>query len=443
MHNVLDLADQTVFLAEQATGATSLVQCAWIYDSAVDLEGLRRFHHHLQNGRLSRRIERSALPFGRHRWVAATGATALEVSAPRPRAEVESWLRTHANTPLDCVHGTGWHLAVLPFTGGGAALSLVISHTLTDGVGLCAALADAARGHDGGTAWPAAASRTRWRALREDLGQSIRDLPSVAHALRSGARMRGPVRPGAARSARRATHDEPIILATAGAFIDIDDWDARARALGGSPNTLLAGIAADIARRHGRLTAEHAVALSIPVDGRVEGDTRANAVSNIDVLVNPSTTDLRPTRAAIKQALICHQDLPDAKWELLPLTPLLPKWLVRKMVRIATGTSATVVSSNLGDIDPEANRPDGTDADVFTMRSLYPGVTRATMDGVGGVLALLSGRVNGRVFISALADLPGQAISDADLQEAVSASLDAFALPVGLGVQKRAHRVDA
>jgi hypothetical protein len=65
MSNVLDLVDQTVFLGERATGATCLGQFVWVYDRAIDIDGVRQFHHHLQRGRLSRRIERSSLPFGR------------------------------------------------------------------------------------------------------------------------------------------------------------------------------------------------------------------------------------------------------------------------------------------------------------------------------------------------------------------------------------------
>src|ERR1700759_3485418 len=152
MSNVLDLVDQTVFLGDRATGATSVGQCVWVYDRAIDIDGLRRFHHHLERGRLSRRIERSPLPFGRHRWVSPSGQSELEIAAaPRPREEFDAWLTGQANTLLDAEHGPGWHLAVLPFTDGGAGVSLVISHCLTDGVGLCEALADEAGGnHDPG-----------------------------------------------------------------------------------------------------------------------------------------------------------------------------------------------------------------------------------------------------------------------------------------------------
>jgi hypothetical protein len=146
MSNVLDLVDQSFFRLEQAAGVG---QCVWVYDRPVDIDGLRRFHEHLQRGRLSRRIERSPLPFGRHRWVSPSDQPELEIVAtPRPREEFDAWLDEQANIPLDAEHGPGWHLAMLPFTDGGAAVSLVLTHCLTDGIGGCVAIVEAACGYD-------------------------------------------------------------------------------------------------------------------------------------------------------------------------------------------------------------------------------------------------------------------------------------------------------
>lgn len=435
MTNVLDLVDQTVFLGEQATGATSAIQCMWIYDQAIDMDGLRRFHEHLLRGRLSRRIEQSPLPFGRHRWVSPGDRHDIEIASPRPRGEFDAWLEEQANTPLDPERGPGWHLAVLPFTDGGSGLSLVITHCLTDGVGLCLALADAVAGQDDPITWPPAASRRRWRALREDARQTARDLPAVGRAARAAARMarkgRGNDTPSARASKPAGATDEQIVLPTATFFFDVKEWDSRAHSLGGTSNTLLAGLAADVAHRMGRIVAGNGtVALSIPVSERTDGDTRANAVTNVDVTVDPTraSTDLRDIRAAMKQALIRHRDVPDERWALLPIVPLLPKWVVRRMVNVATGNKTSVISSNVGDIDPAVNRPDGTDADYFTVRSLYPGVTKATMHRVGGVLALLSGRINGRVVVSALSYQPDQPNSVELLREMLSDTFDDFAL---------------
>src|SRR5271166_5071834 len=268
MRNVLDLVDQTFFLGEQATGVTMVLQCVWVYNRAIDIDGLRQFHHHLQRGRLARRIERSRLPFGRHRWVSPSGQSDLEIAAPRPREEFDAWLNEQANTPLDAEHGPEWHLAVFPFTDGGAGVSLVISHCLTDAVGLCEALTDAASGRVDPINWPAAGSRRRWQALREDARQTACDIPGIGRAVVAAARFarahRGGAEPDSAPPALSAGADEPVTLSTATIFLDADEWDARAHSLGGTSNTLLAGVAARLAQRAGRLTADGSATPSIP-----------------------------------------------------------------------------------------------------------------------------------------------------------------------------------
>lgn len=430
---MLDLTDQLVFLGEKATGTTSLLQCVWTYDRAIDMDGLRRFHHHLLRGRLSRHVERSPLPFGRHRWVSPTDAPAIEIASARTREEFGAWLHEQSNTPLDYEHGPAWHLAVLPFTDGGTGLSLVISHGLADGVGLCTALADAASGRDDSINWPATKSRRRWRALRQDARQTVRDTPAVGRAIAAAARMARSARPEA--SAPFSGSDEQIDIPAATVFIDMDSWDARARALGGTSNSLLAGFAAKFAQRVGRVTAGEGLAtLSMPVNERKDGDTRANAVGNADLTVDPAkvTSDLREVRAAVKAALIQVQDVPDERFALLPLVPFLPKRLVKRLVGVAGGGTTNVCSSNLGDVAVATNRPDGTDADHFSMRSLYPHVTRATMHRAAGVLAMLSGRVNGQVFVSVLAYDPARPGSNQQLQEAIFSTLADFSLTATL-----------
>ena len=436
MTNVVDLVDQTVFVGERATGATSLIQCVWMYNRAINIDGLRRFHHHLLRGRLCRRIEQSPLPFGRHRWVSPSDSSDIEIVAtPRPREEFDAWLSEQANTPLHSEHGPGSQLAVLSFIDGGTGVSLVISHCIADGVGLSLALADAASGRDDVISWPPAASRRRSRALYEDARQTARELPAIGRAVVAAARMARRDRGDASARAKApkviGVPDERIVLPTATVFIDVSEWDARAQSLGGTSNTLLAGLAADFAQRVGRVTAgEGAVALAIPVNQRTDGDTRANAVTNVDVTVDPTqvTTDLREVRAAIKRALTRHREVPDERWALLPIVPLLPKRLVRRMVSVVAGSPTSVVLSNLGGIHPAVNRPDGTDADYFAMRSLYPGVTRATMHRAGGLLAVQSARINGRVFISVLAYQPGRHNSDDELQQRLSRTLAGFSL---------------
>jgi hypothetical protein len=42
-------------------------------------------------------------------------------------------------------------------------------------------------------------------------------------------------------------------------------------------------------------------------------------------------------------------------------------------------------------INPAASRPDGTDADYFAVKVLYPGVTKSMVHRFGGLQVLVSG----------------------------------------------------
>jgi hypothetical protein len=229
--------------------------------------------------------------------------------------------------------------------------------------------------------------------------------------------------------------DERVAAPKATVFIDADEWDARAQSLGGTSNALLAGVAARLAQRAGRVTADGFVTLALPVSERADGDTRANAITAVDITVDPAAaaTDLREIRAAIKQALIRRQEAPDERWALLPLTPLLPQWLIRGMAGVALGGTTTSGSSNLGALNPAANRPDGTEADYFAMRTFYPGVTKATLHRTGGLLGLLSGRVHGQVFVSVLGYQPGRPNTIDDLWRDLSSALSDFSLTATTG----------
>src|SRR5262249_8097984 len=217
--------------------------------------------------------------------------------------------------------------------------------------------------------------------------------------------------------------DELITLPTAAFFLDADEWDARAQSIGGTSNTLLAGLAARLAQRVGRVTADGSVTLAIPVNERTADDTRANAVTMIDITVDPApaATDLREIRAATKQALIRHQEVPDERRKLLPLVPLLPQRMIRRMVGVATGGATNVVvASNIGAAPAAANRPDGTDADHVALLSRYPGLTKGMMQRLGGLIVVHSATVHRQVFVSVLAYQPDRLTSNDELQQHVS-----------------------
>lgn len=433
---LVDLVDHTFFRIERAAGVTNVIQCAWVYDRPVAIEGLRRFHHHLNRGRLARRIERSPLPFGRPRWVFPWQQNHLEIGEqPCPRADFDTWLARQADIRLDAEHGPGWHLAVMPFSDGGAGVSLVASHCITDAVGLCEAVADAAQGRDLPRRWPAAGSRPPARALREDLWQTVRDVPAVGRAAAAAARFARRSQQGDVPVSAPTGPPVDITIPTATAFVDADEWDSRAGDLGGTSNTLLVAVAARMAQRMGRATAHGSVAVTMAVSQRSPGDTRANAITNVDFTVNPThaTTDLREIRAGTKQALIRCAQQPEERWRLLPLVPVIPERLGRRWVEAATTGALSVGASNVGIIDPAVNRPDGTDAGHFAMRSLTTHATTAMTDRLGGLLSVLSGRVRGTVFVSVVAYQRGGRNSNSFVHELVSDVLSEFALSTTTG----------
>jgi hypothetical protein len=229
--------------------------------------------------------------------------------------------------------------------------------------------------------------------------------------------------------------DERVTLSKATIFVDADEWDARAHSLGGTSNALLAGLAARLAQRVGRVDGDGFATLAIPVNQRTDDDTRANALTAVDITVDPAaaTTDLRGIRAAIKQALIRRHEVPDERFALLPLAPLLPQWLIRRMASVALGGATTSGSSNLGAVNPAANRPDGTDADYFAVKSLFAGVTKATVHQTGGLLGLQSGRVHGQAFVSVIAYQPGRPNSNDGLRQDVSNVISEFSLTATIG----------
>ena len=164
------------------------------------------------------------------------------------------------------------------------------------------------------------------------------------------------------------------MLPTATVFLDADEWDARADVTRGDQQHAARGIggpprpASGTGRRrrlgHLGVARQRAHRRRYPRQRHHEcrhhrrpctrGDRPAR-----DPGRNQASADPLPGRA--QRAV-----------ELLPLVPLLPQWLVRRMVGFSAGSAASVVSSNLGVVNPAAYRPDGTDADHFVMKGSRP-----------------------------------------------------------------------
>ena len=405
--NTIDYMDQASFLGVRALGHGPVIQWNWIYSHEVDLDGLQRFHDNLGRGLLGRRVEVSPLPFGRHRWISGSGSRGIEIAAaPIPRADVPAWFDAQALLPIDAEHGPTYRVSVQPVAEGGAAVSLLASHTVVDGVGLVIAVTEAASGVTRDLPYPAAGSRTKGQALREDSRAFARAIPdmakSVVAAIQVARNHRDDLSPSPRAAVTKGGSDHVVTVPAVTVHLDIEQWDRRADALGGTPNSLFHGFATRLGHNLGWVTADGSVKLSVPVNERLpENDNRGNALTGITMTADPSEviTDLTGVRAAFKTAL---SGLGEARHELLaplPLTPLVPRGAARRLEGLVRG-DRVVGSSNVADMDPMANRPDGTDAEWFAAR-MCERLTGADLRRSDGVFfPLVGGRINGRVYIS-------------------------------------------
>jgi len=405
--NTIDYMDQASFLGLRALGHAPVIQWTWIYHRDVDLDGLRRFHHNLGRGLLGRRIERSPLPFGRHRWITCSGPADIAiVSEPRSRRDVQSWLDERAALPVDPEHGPSWHLALQPLLEGGMVVTLVASHTVVDGVGLVIAVTEAATGVTRDLAYPAAAARTKRQALIEDSRAVVRDMPGMAQSLLATVKLAGKKRADIVSKKPPSTSADSessrtVIVPAVTVHVDIEQWDERAASLGGTANSLSLGFAARLGYRLNWVADDGSVTISVPVNERLPEDNRGNALTAVTLIADPQTvtTDLTGVRAGLKAALT---ELADARNELLaalPLTPLVPRSAARRVEGLVL-KSKVLGSSHVGDLDPAANRPDGTDADSFSAR-MAEHITSDHLRRVGGIFfPLVAGRVHGEVWIS-------------------------------------------
>ena len=446
MDNRLAFTDQAMFLGLRATGQESAMQCVWIYDHPVDLNGLRRFHQNLGHGIAGRLIEPSPLPFGRHRWVSSLGPAAeLDIeSRTRSRAEVGDWLDERARLRIDPEWGPGWHLGVLPLTDGGTAITLVGSHCLADGGGAVLTVLEAIHGQLRELGYPLPGARTKTRAVSADLWETVKGAPEVLRTMVEAARLARRRKRDISRSAQPRQGamvgddlDRTFVAPAITAFVDVHAWDARSDALGGTSHALVAGFAAKLAERVGRVrAADGLVTLNVPINDRTLEDTRAIAVTLGDITVDPTnvTTDLSAVRTAIRQSLKSRKELPDQNLKLLPLIPFLPKRAVRRTADVMFNFADLPVScSNMGDIDASIGRVDGTEAEYVYMRGIDGAVSKRFLEQRRGLLTVVSARIGSRIFLTVVAYRPGADNTKLELCELVGKTLAEFDLDGVIG----------
>lgn len=437
--NRLTLWDEALVRANRATGRVQLIKCLWVYEHPVDMDAVRRFHRNFGYGCAGRRVERSPLPFGRYRWVSALGPAApLYVNTdPLPREQISDWADQWAQVPIDPETGPGWQMAVQSFSDGVTAICLVGSHCLGDGVAALLAVGTAAAGANIDIGYPPPLSRRTGRAIAADLRETIRGLPEIGRAARKAVKV---LRAGDQQAATNpkpvrppvADPDELVIVPAITTYVDLAEWDARAEALGGNGYSLLAAVSAKLGERMGRRNPDGNVSLLIAISDRTsETDVRANAMTLVNAKVDPTdvTKDLSATRSILRTALKSAKDQPDEILELMPLTPLVPKRLVKKVADMMIASDdMPVVCSNMGDLPPVLTSVDGTEAEYTSFYGVDQATPRGELEHSDGQLVVVSGRISGKIIIGIVAYQSGAENTKTRLRELTAETLAEFDL---------------
>ena len=437
--NRLTLWDEALVRANRATGRVQLIKVVWVYEHPVDMDAVRQFHRNFGYGMAGRRVERSPLPFGRYRWVSALGPAApLHINTdPLPREQISDWADQWAQVPIDPETGPGWQMAVQSFTEGVTAISVVGSHCLGDGVAALLAVGTAVAGANIDIGYPPPLSRRTGRAIAADLRETVRGLPEIGRAARKAVKVLRaggqdaaatpkPVRPPVANP------DERVIVPAITTYVDLAEWDARAAALGGNGYSLLAAISAKLGERMGRRNPDGNVSLLIAISDRTsETDVRANAMTLVNAKVDPTdvTKDLSATRVILRNALKSAKDQPDEILELMPLTPLVPKRLVKKVADMMIASDdMPVVCSNMGDLPPVLTSVDGTEAEYTSFYGIDQATPRGELEQGDGQLVVVSGRISGKIIIGIVAYQSGAENTKTRLRELTAETLAEFDL---------------
>lgn len=404
MDNQLAYIDQAAFLALRANGHEPVQQFAWVYDHEINIERLREVHENLGFSLVGRRIERSPLPFGRHRWVAAPCQAPLEVAIARPRSELMSWLDEQGTMKIDPEHGPSWRMAVLPFTDGGGAVTAVVSHSVADVGGVLLSAFAALAGTKIDLGYPEPNSRSRRVALREDFRAFRESLPDIKVAFKkavSTIREAQSAKSNASRPSKRRSETASAIRPTVFAAVDIEQWDARAKELGGNSGSLVAGLAIRLGYNMGQVQPDGLVTLNFPVNERKDGDNRANALTGMSMVGDPIevVNDLGSMRRALVAGLRQLRENPNQLVEVLPLSPVTPKAVARRLDRLVLGDGPVVGCSNMGDVPEVLTQIDGSSAEYVLARGVEWPIGPAELDRIGNWLFVGSARVNGKVLL--------------------------------------------
>lgn len=365
---------------QEAVGV-SAIQLLWRYDRPLDTAAIEKFHDALVHGRLARVVARATVAAAGDRWTSDARFAPLLID-PEPVATdaLMDWIDARGSADLAAYGGPAWRLTATALDDGGAIVSLLVSHAISDALGIVQAVVDAAAGKSVDLDY-ASDDFGQGRLLAEDAAAAARQFARVAALRREH---RGAAQPSNSEPDPVVDAPEPSELPgdfrvpRAIAVVPTHEWHAAAAARGGTATTLGVGVAAGLAALAGRTTVDGVAYIGMPVSVRSgPTDLRANAVRGIRFALDTATLhdgDLTGLRATVKSELqasavgVDPEELAVATNVTTPLSRLAQTWSNTAPDHVST------VCSVIRNIDPAVLRIDGTEAAAMSIGLVNRGI---------------------------------------------------------------------
>jgi diacylglycerol O-acyltransferase len=281
-----------------------------------------------------RRVAPPRLPGGRPRWHPSRDPPPVDLTATPAigPAGLAAWLDRQLAVPLDPEHDAGWRMAAAPTGDGGTAVLVTCHHLFGTGRGIIGALyGDADEDPTAGTTetpFTSASTFTTWEEAL-NLGDRFRlglrgaaqvpaEVTAALRARRQDGPQPDPVPLKSPRGRDRTRRPPSNLRVCASACLPAADWDGAAARQGGTGNTLLAAVSANLLRR-ARIsrggTAARNLRVLLPIDlrDRDVSDTAAGSSGPTAQMTTaavvlpggaPQHGDLRELRARMKAAFV-------------------------------------------------------------------------------------------------------------------------------------------
>ena len=429
--------DESYHLAERLFGLSAPIQFLWVFDSDPGVEAVIRLRDQLSAGQLNRKVRCATIPFARDRWVRADGGPDVVIDDEAiGDDDIASWLDARVREDeLAPAAGRGWKLDAARTRSGKLVMSLLVSHMISDGEGVYAALA-AAQAGTSQNRLPAHAETGGWSGRLADVVDAAGQLSAAAKALRIlGGGLRSQLKaPNPARrgGARTTSPDAPgpdttlVIL-----DVDRERWAGTAREHGGTTNSLFTAVFAGLVQRTDLAVGDQ-LRVCMAVSKREAGDERANASGGVWIRIDGPVTPQRglaDIRASSKQAFIEYADAESDKIadNMQPIVRLLPGRLIKKLMQSVPGPDTTV--SNLGVVPPSALRLGTETAESFGIRAIVRGRPVAHRRAQGPAVAAWAVEYGDKVTITVFGIHPDHFGDVGVLRVQIGQELSSWGLP--------------